>query len=413
MPKFVKGLYFSSWVIIVTSFILKLFRSDLFLLIDNNEFLISINNFVYDSPIFDFISHFTLYSISWYLTLMIISKDKIKFSNLLILLPLYTLIFFLSGTFWYFKYTNILKIIAEFTIAAVYGKLKGSNVLNAAKVFLISALYQAVSVFIRGVEFTTIYTITVALLLNIDYYFLLITFYIKERYNEQLAELYFIFPFKRSEGNGIPKIQKSDDETVQDEQVDRIDRILRPIFLIGSSIIQIGIVLLVGYLINGTIINMAYIILSFLISRCILVDCWHDKSSMIRCTLVSAISFGICARLALPLCYTLLINVFLGGALGLFMYKLHHWTEQANTIQELESEVEALKLDLKERKQLDLNGMTKDEIKNEYNHLTDWEISILYDTINRGSTTMKQIAKKYNYSVMQVYRIINRIKQGI
>lgn len=373
----------------------------------------NVNNVVYTNAVYSFIVHFILYFISWYLTLMVIGKKRVKVSSLLIMLPLYTAIFVLSGVLYEFKYIALLKIVAEFAILIVYGKLNNSSVLNTLRVSLIGILYQAVSTVTKGVELTTVYTTSVLILLNLDYYFLLITFYIKERYNEQLARVHFLLPFNRSERSKLFKIQKNSNENVQNEQIDSIDRILKPIFMIGASAFQVGIVLFIGYLLNGTILNMAYIIMSFLIARYILVDCWHDDKSLARCTLISAFSFGICARLSLPLCYSLLINVFLGGCLGLFMYKLYHWKEQQHTIQELESEIEALRLDLQTRKHLNLNSMTKDEMKNEYKHLTDWEISMLYDTLNRGSLTMKQIAKKYNYSVMQVYRIISRIKQSI
>ena len=417
--KIVKCLYIVCWTLIVTSFIFKIFGSNVYAVIDNKTF------FLDDYIIIKNILFISSYLISNLLILMSMIKRKLTLKELIVTLLFYTSSYFLTAFFEskavsyeMISTINTIRGILETLYCVLFGVIVSHSIRHTIKIIVLNLLYQILSLITKelGVEAALTSTF-VQIVLMLDYYLLLIVTYLREKYNVQIfcktikqwwSNLTLVLSNKRSKSKRLQEVQ----ESICEKQIDNIDKILLPIYLIGLAIFQFGTVLLIGKLLDGTIINMLYIIISFFISRKIFGESWHAET-VLSCTSAAAISFTICDKLSVPLCYSILINGILGTMLAFALHKLYFYLNNDKRVLELEERVSELKEELSKFKEINLNSLTKEQMRETYKHLTSWEIDLLYDVVNKKGKTMKEIADKYNYSIMQIYRIVDKIKRSL
>ena len=59
----------------------------------------------------------------------------------------------------------------------------------------------------------------------------------------------------------------------------------------------------------------------------------------------------------------------------------------------------------------DITKLSLEELKIKLGYLEQLEIEMLYDYWHRGNTTVDDVAEKYGYNKMKIYRTLNKIKQ--
>lgn len=417
--KLVKCLYIVSWVLILSSFVLKIFGSNLFAVIDNKTF------FLDDYPVIVTILSLFSYLISNLLVIMSIAKRKLSMKEFLITLLFYISSFILTIvlensalSLEVIGIINTIRGVAEALYCIIFGIIISHSIKHTVKIIVLNILYQILSLVTKQLGVEAVLTSTfVNIVLMIDYYLLLVVTYLKEKYNVQIfyksikqwwTLVTLVISNKQSKSKRLQEIQ----ESICEEQISNVDKILLPIYLIGLGILQFGTVLLIGKLLDGTIINMLYILLSFIISRKIFGESWH-ADTVLACTSAAALLFTVFDRLSVPLCYSILINGALGTILAFILHKLYVYLNNENKLLELENRIDELNLELSKYKDINPSTLTKQEMRETYKHLTSWEIDLLFDVVNKKGRTMKEIADKYNYSVMQIYRIVDKIKRSL
>lgn len=413
MKKLSKGVYICSWIAIIISFYLKIFGSSAFDIDISNPMFLSIANFIDNNLFFKITIPLLSYVISNVLIIMSIIRRKLNLKETLFIIPSLIVICLVSSIINN-EIVFFIKMVLEIGLMVLMGLREKSGISHTIRIIVINLAYQIISLVTKnlGIQFTAYGTCS-QLILMIDYYLLLVNLYIRESSsNVRWLVVSILLSYKECERKWLYEVQETYQNSFKNEiRKDKLDKILKPLYLVGLAIFQFGMVLGIGFLINNTLINIIYIIISFFIVRVVLGknNSWHANTIM-ACTSSTALSFAICSKLALPLGQSILINVVIGSCLAYAMYMLYNYFNNEKQIKLLEEELKQIR---EEKETLNINSMSKEEMKETFKHLKEWEINLFYDFINKGSRNVIDIARKHNYSVMQMYRIVKRIKKSL
>jgi accessory gene regulator protein AgrB len=165
------------------------------------------------------------------------------------------------------------------------------------------------------------------------------------------------------------------------------------VFNIVLFIFQMLLVLSICYFIKNTLINVILIYISFVILRKVFGETYH-ADSIIKCTTISVILFITATELSLDINISLLSCIFIGIALS---YGMHVYYFYDNYI----------------KQNNDVTKLSLDELRKKLYFLSDLEINLVYDYWHKDKhTTADDIADKYGYNKMKIYRTIKKIKNN-
>jgi accessory gene regulator protein AgrB len=237
-------------------------------------------------------------------------------------------------------------------------------------------------------------TFTTNLILNIDYYgLLLVSVLYFSKKGEHIYELVIKF-IRRIVSNRrrrtktfsilLPK-RNSKEKNVQ-QNVQEVE----PGYVIFSAVLSVFQILLVGflcYLVKGTVWNFIFIFGSFVMLRFAFGKSWHAET-VIWCTTVALFVYTSGTKLSLDINISILSCVLIGLLIAFILHILYFY---------------------KLRK--DFSLLNKEDLAKTLSYLNCTEIDILYDYYHRGNTSVEEIADKYGYNKMKIYRILNKIKK--
>ena len=340
------------------------------------------------------ICYLLLYNFNCILIIMLIVKKKYTIKKLLISILIFSTSYILTINTINGYYGFILEILC-FTIVSL---ILTKNKKICFEVIIVSALnilYQAISLFIRDLSIKVASeTFTTNLILNIDYYMLLlISILYFSKKGEHIYELVIKFikwiicgRNRRSKTISIFLSKRNSKEKIIQQNFQEVETS----YLVFSIVLALFQILLVGflcYLVKGTVWNFVFIFGSFIMLRFAFGKSWHAET-VIWCTTVAILTFTMGTRLSLDVDISILSCVGVGFILAFILHILYFYR-------------------LKE----DYSKLNKEDLGKLLHYLDATELNILYDYYHRGNTSVEEIADKYGYNKMKIYRILNKIKK--
>ena len=312
------------FIILIGTFIVKLFGVDYFGLDTRNEIIVWIDNFINRFHLEMVWYGITLY-IYTYIILSISCVDNSKSIKIftLCILPLCLIIQQLKTMFnipMLFVFTDLLWL---FMLSIVYIKIIKKhkialyNVTNYWIYMFVNFIFQAVSVTIRDVTINNSYGITMSILLNFDYILLSIMFY-KVYFNLGGKSLWDwvvgLFSHLQTSLKSFPtKLQNFYLNNKKKSRFEKIsDSIYIPLFILWN-IFTLIVVLFVATL-NHTFAECIIILCSFWINKRTFGKAFH-MSTAFSCFIVSNLTYYALNRITIPAGISLIISVILGIAL--------------------------------------------------------------------------------------------------
>lgn len=378
-----------SVIVILVAFIMKLCGcSDFDIPIIDN----AINN----NLLIKYICYGLLYTLHSIIVIILIIKRKLSFKEIILLIIIFMIIYLINGflNLGYIKF--IIEMIA-FTIPS-YIMTKNKKIpIEVFMIYFLNFIYQLISMLTKNLTIG-IYkeTFTTNLIFQIDYYMLLIIsvlYFLKK--GEHVYEIFleFIKRWRMGSFNLIHSKRNCKEKCIQQNQTSNQEvdfEISYAIFNIVLAIFQILTVGFVCWLIKNTIINFIVIYLSFVFLRKVLGHSYH-ADTVIKCTTLSIFIFACATELSLDINFSLLSSVLSGLLTAIFLHILYYYNNF------IKGKNDITKLDL-------------NELKIRLGYLEQIEIEMLYDYWHRGSTTVDEVAEKYGYNKMKVYRTLKKIK---
>ena len=192
-----KTLIISCWVVLLCCFIVKLLGGNFFEIVCENEKFIRFCKFI-DGNILKYVISFIMYMTSAFIYMLAVVRNKISNKRKIIAFVLYI-------SLWTIKLIAYnLPIIA--TIVEFIGVIGIPILMNKTywKMSLIGCglnlLFQFISLITKNVELNYVdETMFIAIIFNIDYYIMIILFYLyrTKEYNENGINRIFLFRFRR------------------------------------------------------------------------------------------------------------------------------------------------------------------------------------------------------------------------
>ncbi len=375
--------------VLVIVFILKLVGLDYFGLSINNSEFTKIFIFLAKYKIDYVFQNICLY-FNFHLIKSIILK-KYKFDFETILIP--SIIIF--GTYFLYKfnckeYYQIYNILVMF----IYFVIKKAKFKRVIKVFLINILIQFISSVIRNYD-TQNYATLFNLIMNIDYYIMLIIWYKLEEQGGVKKwvigqEVYSYSQKKMNLKNLLQKLQKNLHNFRNKSKQERYTILIYLFLSLIWNTLSVIIVLFVAKL-NDTFIECIFILTSFWLSKREFGKAFH-LSSMIQCFIVSNITYYMLNRVTTPLGISIFVPIMLGVGLSYVTSKLVKKTYKPL-----------------------YKGMPKELFEETILKVADKEsekYKICYEFyINKKSDL--SLSLKYNYSVAGIRKIKDRINDKI
>ena len=256
-------------------------------------------------------------------------------------------------------------------------------------------LYQYISLKTKGLIISIAKeTFTNSLILQIDFYMLIIIalLYFNKK-GVHLYELVYKFICKIrwrplafirifSKRNCKEKCLQQNQEDVQEIKFE----VGYFIFNIVLFAFQFMLILTICYFIKNTLINVLLIFISFTILRKVFGKSYH-ADTIIKCTTLSTIMFIVATELSFNINISILSSVFVGAFLA---YLMHIYYYYYNYI----------------KNNNDLTKLTLEQLKQKLYYLTELEINLIYDYWHKDKhITADDIAEKYGYNKMKIYRI--------
>lgn len=375
--------------VLVIVFIMKLVGLDYFGLNINNSEFTKIFIFLAKYKIDYVFQNICLY-FNFHLIKSIILK-KYKFDFETILIP--SIIIF--GTYFLYKfnckeYYQIYNILVMF----IYFVIKKAKFKRVIKVFLINILIQFISSVIRNYD-TQNYATLFNLIMNIDYYIMLIIWYKLEEQGGVKKwvigqEVYSYSQKKMNLKNLLQKLQKNLHNFRNKSKQERYTILIYLFLSLIWNTLSVIIVLFVAKL-NDTFIECIFILTSFWLSKREFGKAFH-LSSMIQCFIVSNITYYMLNRVTTPLGISIFVPIMLGVGLSYVTSKLVKKTYKPL-----------------------YKGMPKELFEETILKVADKEsekYKICYEFyINKKSDL--SLSLKYNYSVAGIRKIKDRINDKI
>lgn len=340
------------------------------------------------------ICYLLLFNINTILITMLIVKKKLSFKALLLCVGIFSAEYTITSILAIDYLSFILDFVA-FTLVSILLTKKFKITIEVIVVSCLNILYQVISMITRDI-FIGVATesFTTNLILNIDYYGLLVItiLYFRKKgvhiYELVIQFIQWIIHDRRRKTKTfsilLPK-RNSKEKNVQ-QNVQEVE----PGYVIFSIVLALFQILLVGflcYLVKGTVWNFIFIFGSFVMLRFAFGKSWHAET-VIWCTTVAILTFTMGTRLSLDVNISILSCVGVGFILAFILHILYFYR-------------------LKE----DYSKLNKEDLGKVLHYLDVTELNILYDYYHRGNTSVEEIADKYGYNKMKIYRILNKIKK--
>lgn len=299
--------------VLVFIFILKLVGLDYFGLNIKNTTVVQIFMFLAKYKI-DYILQYLCLYFNFYL-IRSIMLNKYKFNFEVILIPTINIV----ATTIFYKY-NIQALYQTFNIILllVYFIIKKVKFTKIIKVFFINISIQYLSIVIRNYStenFKTLYN----LVMNIDYYIMLIIWYKLEKQGGVKIwaisqEVGSYLQMKANLKNLLIKLQKN---LHSYKQLDKKSKIAFNVYFAFSFIWNVSTVLLVLFVaqINHTLIECIFILTSFWLSKKAFGRPFHLKS-MFQCFIISNATYYVLNRITTPLGISIIVPIMLGVGLS-------------------------------------------------------------------------------------------------
>ena len=378
-----------SVIVILVAFIMKLCGcSDFDIPIIDN----AINN----NLLIKYICYGLLYTLHSIIVIILIIKRKLSFKEIVLLIIIFMIIYLING----FLNLGFIKFILEIIALIIPSYIMTKNKKIPIEVLIMSILnicYQLISMLTKNLT-VGIYkeTFTTNLIFQIDYYMLLIIsvlYFLKK--GEHVYEIFleFIKRWRMGTISILHSKRNCKEKCIQQNQTSNQEvefEIGYAIFNIVLAIFQILTVGFVCWLIKNTIINFIVIYLSFVFLRKVLGHYYH-ADTVIKCTTLSIFIFACATELSLDINFSLLSSVLSGLLTAIFLHILYYYNNF------IKGKNDITKLDLS-------------ELKIRLGYLEQIEIEMLYDYWHRGNTTVDEVAEKYGYNKMKIYRTLNKIK---
>lgn len=346
------------------------------------------------------ICYILLYTINGLLIIIIIVKDKLTRKQIIIFILIELLFCIVSLVI-----NDFFKIILEILILLIYANLISKNKLISLEVILIygiNIVYQMISMYTRGLIINvTKESFTTNFILNIDYYiFMIISLLYFLKKGEYLYEIIYKL-IKQVKWRPlaflgfIPK-RESEEKCLQqnEKNIQEINIELGYfLFNILLFLFQFLLVLTLCYFIKKTILNILIIYISFVVLRTVFGKSYH-ADTIIKCTTLGAVIFMTATELSLDINISLLSSVIIGVLIAYLMHIYYYYDSYIKCNN-------------------DLTKMSFDELKIKLYYLTELEVSLVYDYWHKyKNVSADDIAEKYGYNKMKIYRTIKKIKNN-
>lgn len=300
-------------------FILKLMGLDYFGIDIGNTSFTQVFMFLAKYKI-DYILQNILLIFNFYLIKSITLKNY-KFDFETILIPLLNML----GTYFLYKYEiRVLYPTFNMILLILYFIIKKVKIRRIIKVFIINVIIQFISIVIRNYN-TSNYLTLFNLIMNIDYYIMLIIWYKLEKQGgvqewEIGQEVGSYLQKKLNLKNLLKRLQKNLHNFKQLDKKTKLTYIIYFIFSFIWNVLTIIIVLLFAKL-NHTFIECIFILSSFWLSKRIFGKAFH-LPSMVQCFVVSNLTYYVLNRITTPLGISILVPIMLGVGLSYVTSKL-------------------------------------------------------------------------------------------
>lgn len=393
-------------IILISTFILKLFGFDYFNLDMNNEVVLMINNFVSTYHL-----EYIWYAVTLYINAFCIisittniGDDKMK-KDILFMLPLFLFMQYLKNTInmpWLFV---IIDFVYLFILSILYIKYRGNkidrnNIINFILFSIMTIIFQYISLVTRNIPvqnqdaFDNDFIINI--IINIDYFALMLMtrklYFIKggkslwDLVHSSFSDLLTLLkslPTKWQESYRKAKPKITNKET-------KLEYRIYIILFWLYNLFTLLVILFIATL-NHTFIECIFIVTSFWINKAVFGKAFHLKKASV-CFVVSSVSYYALNRLTWDIGVSFIVPISLGITLSYITSKL---------------------MFIQERKQL-YRGMELDEF---YNTITKVTSNHEHIEICKMFYVDKQpdvkIAFRYNYSVSNIKKIKQKINKQI
>lgn len=344
-----------------------------------------------------YISYGLLFITNAILVILLIVKVRLKWKHYLIIIIIFLIEYI--GTMLTTNPVLVIMIDINCLAAASYLITKdGRIVLEALIVSLLNILYQSISMFTKNLNIAVANeTFTTNITFMIDYYMLLTVsiLYFKRKevhIYELVIELIHVC-FRRPKTISILHSKRRCEEKCLQQSKTHVQEVEVGylVFNIVLAIFQIMLVGFVSFLVKNTIVNFVIIYLSFIILRSVFKESYH-ADIVLKCTTMSMVIFACATELSLDVNISILSSVLVGLLVAFILHIAYYYENYIKCTNDI------TKLDL-------------ENLKLRLVYLEQIEIEMLYDYWHRGNTTVDEVAEKYGYNKMKIYRTLNKIKQ--
>lgn len=393
-------------IILVSTFILKLFGFDCFNLDMNNEVVLMINNFVSTYRL-----EYIWYAVTLYINAFCIisittniDDDKMK-KDILFMLPLFLFMQYLKNTINMPCLFVIIDFVYLFILSMLYIKYRGNkigkdNVINYWLFMIMCFIFQIVSLITRNIliqnqqAFENDFIINI--IINIDYFVLMLMarklYFIKGGNSLwDLVHSYFsdlLISLKSLPTRWLESYHKAKPKITNKEA--KLEYRIYIVLFWLYNLFTLFVILFIATL-NHTFVECIFIVTSFWINKAVFGKAFHLKKASV-CFAVSSLSYYALNRLTWDIGISFIVPISLGIVLSYVTSKL---------------------MFIQEHKQL-YRGMDLDDF---YETITKVTSNHEHIEICKMFYVDKQpdvkIAFKYNYSVANIKKIKQKINKRI
>lgn len=383
--------------VLVIIFIMKLGGIDYFGLDTSNSIVVTIDKIMHNQIIKNIV-YFSMIMIYQYLMIgMVVDKNIIK--PTLYSIP-FTFIFngYIKPNIPFAYITTILEMLYLFILCFIINGMDKNKIKKFLKMILLTFLLQALSKVTRYTS-TPYYinSISINLLLNLDYMIMMIMSY---KICKLKGEMTLCQIFQVEVGSYLPKKQhllklltKSQEKLHNFKKLDKVSKLTFIIYFILSlfwNTLSVIIILLIARL-NDTFIECLFILSSFWLSKRVFGKAFH-LSSMAQCFIISNLTYYTLNRITTPLGISILIPIMLGVGLSYFTSKLVKKTYKPL--------YKGMPKELFEETILKVVDKDSDKYKICYDYFIN-KCNALY------------LSGKYNYTEAGIRKIVNRVNNKI
>lgn len=375
---------------ILVAFIMKLFGYEGF-------HIPAIDNHVNNNLIIISICYALLYTINGILLIILVVKRKLNKKELIIFLAV-IILYYITSLFISYNY---LKIIIECLIIVIFALLytkKPIIIIESLIMYGINLVYQIISMKTKGLIIQVMnISFTTSIVLQIDYYMMMlisVLYFLKK--GEHIYELVYKI-IRKIRRRSIPILgvlsKRNCEEKCLQQNQENVFEVGYFIFNIVLFIFQALLILTICYFIKNTLLNVILIFISFTVLRKTFGKSYH-ADTIIKCTTLSAVLFITATELSLDINISLLSSIIIGVFLA---YAMHVYYFYDNYV----------------KCNNDITKLNINELRVKLYYLSETEVNMLYEYWHRDNNeTVEDIADRYGYNKMKIYRTIRKIKEN-